>query len=604
MTAKFNTSDETLKPEGPAEQSQSGEFRTWLFLTTPIDGAQRKFLLQELAGEEAIFGLFKYRLTLKTREKDIVFSSILNKSVTIHIVQRNGTTRFINGVVTFLSQAEFDGIITTYYAEIRPWLWKLTLTQNSRIFQQENVPDIIKTVFKDLGFTDFEDKTKGTFKKREYCVQYQESSFNFVSRLMEEEGIFYFFEHTEDKHILVLADDPDAHQPCPGLDAARVRGFDPEDDGLIEKCALEQRLIPNTFATSDFSFEAPTTNLFTSVNTQDSGKLLVYDFPGRYATTADGEKIANKRIEAIEMLKKNLKGEGYCRSFITGYKFKLADHYRTDINGFYLLHRLEIKANQTAYRNTFEAIPFETPFRPAVLKRKPRIYGSQTAVVTGKQGEEIWPDKYGRVKVQFHWDQDGKKDEKSSCWIRVSQMWAGKGWGSMFIPRVGTEVIVNFLEGDPDQPIITGMVYNARQSVPFGLPDNKNKCIIRSRSSKEGQAGNELCFDDTKDAEIFEIHAQKDHKIKVENDRDTQVLNDDKLTITKNRSVSILENDDKLVVQQGNREVTIATGNETHNNKGNYNQEVSGNYTLNVSGNMTIKAAGNVTINGALIKLN
>ena len=320
----------------------------------------------------------------------------------------------------------------------------------------------------------------------------------------------------------------------------------------------------------------------------------------------------SKRIEALEVPGKILSGEGYCRAFIAGYKFDLTGYDRSDVNTTYTLRRLTIQANQKRYTNRFEAFPATVPFRPPRVVPKPKIYGSQTAIVVGKSGEEIWPDEYGRVKVQFHWDQVGEMDENSSCWIRVAQVWAGKTWGTLFTPRMGTEVIVSFLDGDPDRPIIIGTVYNATQTVPYPLPDDKNKSTIKTYSTKEGKAGNEIRFDDTKDAEELYFHAQKDHTIKVENDRKKDVLGLETITVTKDRTTTISEGNESLTVTKGDRTITVSegaethsvkdkrdltvTGAETHTSEDKFTHKVTKNYELKVSGDLTITVDGAITI--------
>jgi type VI secretion system secreted protein VgrG len=588
--------------------------KVYLYVKTPLDGADKKFFLEGLEGEERISGLFHYSLRLKTTDNAVDFSQMVGKSITVTIEQYGGGKRFINGVVTGFRQGENEENITTYYAEIRPWFYRLTLTADSRIFQNKTVPQIIEQVFGEFDFSAFTNSVTKTYTAREYCVQYQETAFDFISRLMEDEGIFYYFEHTEAAHTLVFADDGDAHASIPGLSTARFRkvvdGW--REDDIIDECSFEQQVIPNKYAAEDFHFETPETDLLTSVVGKEQGSLRVYEYPGGFTTTAVGDAVVKRRIEARELPQKTLKGKGYCRAFIAGYKFALEGHDRQDMNASYVLRRVSMGVDQERYTNTFEAFPADVPFRPPLTTRKPKIFGTQTAVVVGPKNEEIWPDKYGRVKVQFHWDQVGAKDEKSSCWVRVAQVWAGKSWGTLFIPRIGTEVIVSFLEGDPDRPIIIGTVYNATQTVPYTLPADKNKSTILTRSTKKGKAGNEIRFDDTKDSEELYFHAQKDMNIKVENDRTKSVLNDEKITIKKNRTATIEEANEKLTVKKGNRTVIVkkgkethsvkgkrtltVTGNENHTNKAKFTHVVKGNYTLKVKGNLTIDVKGKVTI--------
>jgi len=586
----------------------------YLYVTTPADEDARKFFLHDLNGEEQISGLFHYRLTLRSEDNRVDFTEIIGQPVTVTIVMYNKSTRYINGIVSRFMQGAFDGNITTYYMEIHPWLWQLTLTRNSKIFQNQNILDIIKEVFSDFGFTDFEDKTIRSYKPREYCVQYQETAFHFVSRLMEDEGIFYFFRHEDGKHTLVIADDMDAHEPCPGLEYARMRYAsleDRTDDIFITHCTLEQQIIPNKYATEDFNFKSPDADLLTDVNGKEKGKFRIYEYPGNFELTSDGEKIADKRIEMYELPQKLLKGQGLCRAFIAGYKFDLKEHDRDDMNRGYVLKNLSVHADQDKYSNLFEAFPSDVPFRPPRTTPKPKIPGTQTAIVAGKKGEEIWTDQYGRVKVQFHWDQEGKRDENSSCWVRVMQTWAGKGWGTLFIPRMGTEVIVSFLEGDPDRPLITGTVYNA-MTVPYSLPGSKNISTMKTNSTLKGKAGNEIRFDDTKNREEFFTHAQKDQNEVVENNMTTKVKGSQSISVDGSQSLDvgdgrttkISKKNDKLIVQDGERIIEVNTADETHKNKANFTHEVMGNFVLRVNGNLTIDVKGTATIKGAMIHLN
>lgn len=596
--------------------------QSYLTVQTPLDADKRKFVLSELFGDERLSGLFHYRLKLRTSDNAVDFGEILGQPVTVTIEQRNGTKRYIHGVVTGFTQSDSDGNVATYYAEIRPWLWQLSLTTDSKIFQNQNAIEIITAVFEELGFRDFKDNTKGAFDPRDYCVQYQETALDFVSRLMEDEGIFYFFEHTADKHTLVMANEPGSHAVCPGLAKARYLETDPiiDTDDIIEKVTLEEQIISNKYAAEDYNFKTPGTDLLTTVDGKASTSikgeakrdLRVYAYPGDFTQTADGEKIINRRIEAIEAPYRVLTGEGNCRAFIAGYKFKIVNHDRADVNAMYILTRVSIRATQQRFNNSFKSIPDDVPFRPPLQTPRPKIFGTQTAVVVGKQGEEIWPDEYGRVKVQFHWDQLGQRDEKSSCWIRVAQIWAGKNWGTFFTPRMGTEVIVSFLEGNPDRPLIIGTVYNDTQAVPYPMPAQKNISTIQTISTLEGEAGNEIRFDDTKDEEELYFHAQKDHNIKVENNRQKEVLNEETNTITQHRTTTITEGNDTYTVAKGNRAFEVSKGNETyavkgtreltitgaetHINKDAFTHTVTKNYTLTVDGNLSIKVKGTIDI--------
>lgn len=584
-----------------------------LQVTTPL-GAD-KLLVRAFDGDERISGLFRYSLELVSEDKALDFTSIVGKNATVTLALNDGTKHYFNGVVARFVQEDADERLATYHAELRPWLWQLTLTANCQIFQNKSTLDIITSVFGDLGFTDFRDATTKTYDPREYCVQYNETAFDFISRLMEDEGIFYFFEHEDGKHTLVLADDADAHVSCPGLaDGARYRAsaIAHTDDRAVTRCRIEQHVVTGKFAHDDFNFETPSTDLLTNVDGAD-GTMRVYEYPGGFLKKDAGESRANLRMEAHEHPRKVMHGEGHVRAFVAGYKFDLKEHYRDDANASYVLRRVSHAATQEQYTNNFEAFPADTPFRAPRRTPRPVIAGVQTAIVTGKSGEEIWTDKYGRVKVQFHWDQKGTNDENSSCWIRVDQGWAGKQWGGIFLPRIGQEVVVSFEEGDPDRPVVTGAVYNAEQTVPYALPDEQTKSTVKTNSSKGGGGFNEIRFEDKKDSEEVYVHAQKDHNIVVENDRTKDVKNKETNTIKSDRSTTISEGNDTYVVAKGNRtfqvqagnetyevkgtrDLTI-TGNETHTDKADYTQKVTGNYTLEVTGNYELKVTGNVTIN-------
>jgi type VI secretion system secreted protein VgrG len=342
---------------------------------------------------------------------------------------------------------------------------------------------------------------------------------------MEEEGIYYFFRHERDKHTLVMANSSVSHPCCPHQPYARYHdiGRGRRDEDLITELHIAQELRPGQYTLKDFNFEDPETNMIAQVT--DLNHFEVYDYPGGYLRQPYGQRLVRIRLEECETPLVRVRGGGDCRAFTAGYKFKLTDHYRQDMNKEYVLtwihHFASLPAdyrsssgNDTAdmYQNSFECIPLSTPFRPARVTPRPVMQGSQTAIVVGPEGEEIYTDKYGRVKVQFHWDRLGKHDHNSSCWIRVSQNWAGQKWGWISIPRIGHEVIVDFLEGDPDRPLITGRVYNETHMPPYDLPESRAMMGFKSRSTKKGGIGeyNEFVCIDVKGHELIRTHAQKD----------------------------------------------------------------------------------------------
>ncbi len=539
-------------------------------ITTPL--GPDKLLVRSFEGEEHISGLFHYRLLLVSEDPALSFDGILGKPVTVNIPQSSGDVHSVNGIVGRFVQTGRDHRFTFYSAEVRPWLWLLTMSANCQIFQNMTTPDIVKKVFTDLGFSDVQDKLTGTYQPREFCVQYRESAFTFVSRLMEEEGIYYFFTHSSSSHVLTLADDASSWLAPAGLAQARYAS-DPGQwisDDVVTDCSLEQNLTAGQFAQDDFNFETPDTDLLATASGPDTSRAI-YDYPGLYTSQSTGETISGHRLSALELPGKLLSGNSRCRAFYAGLKFTLASHYRSDLNTDYVVESLQVQGTLTEYSNSFKAFPASATYRPLPLTPRPFISGSQTAIVTGKSGEEIWTEQYGRIKVKFHWDQHAAADETSSCWIRVAHTWAGMQWGAVFTPRIGQEVVVSFLEGNPDRPLVTGSVYNAKQTVPYALPAEQTKSTVKSNSSKGGAGFNEIRFEDKAGSEELFIQAQKDMNITVLNNLTAAITKDEALTV------------------QGKRTLTI-TGDEAHTNQANYSLKVSGNLTIDVSGSVTIKS--------------
>jgi type VI secretion system secreted protein VgrG len=570
-------------------------------------------LLQTISGEDRISGLFHYQLEMLSAEPDLSMDDIVGQSVTAKMA--HGDVEFcFNGICSRFVQAGTNQRFTTYYAELRPWLWELTLTTDSKIFQEKSAVDIIKAVFDDAGYSDYRVDASGGTAVREYTVQWQETDFNFVTRLMEDEGICYFFEHEEGTHTLVIADEASHFEPREGVEPAVVeaQAGSGTGDEIITRFALEQQVIVGGYAMTDYNFEKPSTKLDVTVSGEDAAKE-VFEWPGGYLAKGDGDGRAKLRIEAAETPKILVKGQSYVRGYISGSKFEVTDHVREDLNAEYVMRWVSHRASTTRYQNTFEAFPADLAFRPPRVTRKPRIYGVQPAVVTGPSGEEIYTDKYGRIKVQFFWDRLGEGDDTTTCFIRVAQTWAGKGWGAWFLPRIGQEVLVTFLDGDPDRPIVTGSVYNGEMTTPYSLPGDQTKSTIKTESSKGGDGNNELRFEDKKDEEEIYIHAEKDMNVMIDNDSTREVLNDEVVTIHMNRTTIVKEEheihtiekgDRTFEISKGNETYTVATGtrdvavkdNETHDNGADFTHTVAGNYTLEVTGDLTIDVTGKIAI--------
>jgi len=595
-----------------AEREATQEGRL-LSLTTPL--GKDKLLLRGLEGREGISSLFQFDLAMVSENRSISFDDIVGKDVSIALELANGRSRQFNGLVSRFTQAGRDEHYVHYRAEVVPWLWMLTRHSDCRIFQGKKVPEIIEAVFQDRGFSDYRLSLQGTYDPLEYCVQYRETDFNFVTRLMEQCGIFYFFEHSEGKHTLVLADAATAHEKCPGQSsvAFTLEGTGVHDDDVITNWSVEQEVRPGKYTLRDYNFETPAVSLEvsapTTIKATGADARELFDYPGDYLKRADGEKVAKVRMQEEEVGHLVSTGAGNCRTLAAGYKFSLAEHFNSALNAEYVLTEVRHSARsggyygaehggdeQNYYANTFTCIPSERVYRPARVTPRPVVQGAQTAVVVGKSGEEIWVDKYGRVMVQFFWDRKGKSDEHSSCWVRVSQSWAGKDWGWMAVPRIGQEVLVQFLEGDPDHPIITGRVYNANQMPPWALPANQTQTGIRTHSSPKGGADNfnELRFEDKKGSEEIHVQAEKDVTIVIKNDetrdirhaRTTTIKADDAETVTEgnqtitikkgNQSTTLNEGKQSITLDQGDQEITLTQGAQT--------------ITLN-QGNQTIKLA-------------
>lgn len=560
-------------------------------------------ILRSFQGQEAMSKLFAFELDLVSEEASIKYDDIVAQVVTLRVNLADGSSRYWNGYISRFVQAGRDSSVAVYHATMVPWLWFLDQTTDCRIFQNKTAPDIIKQIFQEYSFRDFSLSLYGDFVKREYCVQYRESDFNFVSRLMEEEGIFYYFQHEQGKHTLVLGNDPSVHKPCPNQESARYEGTQGgwQDDDVILQWLQEQEVRPGTFTATDYNFETPTANMLSSVNSK--GKWEIYDFPGEYTKRADGDKLVKVRLQEQQTPKCVARGTSDCRSFGAGYKFKLTDHYRDDLNQEYVITCLRHSAHHNlgftsgsadtgpVYENSFECVPFSTPIRPSRRTPVPVVQGCQTAVVVGPDGEEIFTDNYGRVKVQFHWDREGKKNENSSCWIRVSYPWAGKAWGGIQIPRIGQEVIVDFIEGDPDRPIITGRVYNAGQMPPWDLPGKKMVSGYKSNSTKGGGGYNELSFDDTKGTELIQVHGQFDMDTRIEHDERRHVVNNRTKNVDVDETSTIGNNRTEKV--GSNEQITIGV---------NRIESVGANENITIGSNRIESVGANESITVALMR--
>ena len=579
------------------------------------------------ASREALSDLGETTLTLLSERKDIRAPELLGKPATLTMALRDDAPRHLSGYVTRFAQTGFEGKHTVYQMTLRPWLWLLTRTADCRIFQEMTVPDIVKSVFDDHPVARAEFKLMRAYRPWTYCVQYRETDFNFVARLLENEGIYWYFTHDEAGHTLVLTDAASAHDCAPGCETLPFYGSSanvPPELEYVDTWVTQESLKPGKVVITDFDFERPSSSLETHqdrTRDYDLSDGEVFDYPGGYLQAGDGAQYAEDRLDEIQTAFARFDGDTNAQGVRTGHLLSLERHPRDDQNAKYLVTGTTIQMRQAAnesasgesdLRCRFSAIPADQQFRPERRTPKPMAPGPQTAIVTGPSGEEIFTDKYGRVKVQFHWDRRGKRNESSSCWIRVSQPWAGKGWGGVSIPRIGQEVVVDFVEGDPDQPLITGRVYNAEQMPPYGLPAAAVISGIKSKTHK-GAGYNELSMDDTAGKEMITIHGQYDMATTIEHDQTLTVHNnrtdtidvDDSETVGNNQTQSVGVN--QTISVGSDRSKTIGA-NETVSVGANRTETVGSNETITVGAHrtetvnggetVTINAGQTVTVNG------
>ena len=498
-----------------------------------------EFRVVQFSAREALSSPFEVDLTLAS-EDEIEFDAVIGKEGLLTILGEE-EDRCIHGLLKEFTQTGSRGRFFLYQARLVPTIWLLTLEQDCRIFQTKTVEEIVTQILEETAIPSdrFEFRLQNQYQPRDYCVQYRETDLNFISRLLEEEGIFYFFEHSAEKHLLVFGDSTVNYQPIAGErndeDKTEVGfhladGLAPDMD-FVRHFIFASQIQTGKVTIRDFNYEKPDVDLTAHEEGDTHQMLEVYDYPGEFNDEGIGKNLAQVRLQEAVMSKEKAEGQSNCPRFIPGFTFNLIDHEREDFNQEYyfleVYHTgqqpqvLEALASQeagTSYNNDFVGIPASVTYRPERRTRKPIVEGVQTAFVVGPKGEEIYTDEYGRIKVQFHWDREGEMNEKSSCWIRVAQSLAGMGWGAIHIPRTGQEVIVDFLEGDPDRPIVMGSVYHATNEPPYDLPAEKTKSTLKTLSSPGGGGFNEIRFEDKKGEEQIFIHAEKNQDIRVKND--------------------------------------------------------------------------------------
>lgn len=569
-------------------------------------------LFHGMTGREEMSRLFEFNVDLLSHEGNIDADKVLGKNVTITVEQFDSSdqARHFNGIVSRFAVGGRHGRYYRYSATVRPWLWFLTCTTDCKIFQDKTAPEIVKAVFGDHAVADVKWDLTSEYRKRTYCVQYRETDFNFISRLLEEEGIGYYFTHTEGHHTMVLTDSTSKHEVPEGRDGIEFLQdeYSANRDSLrVTSWDFSKEIQPGAYVHTDYDMTRPSVNLLankTLSRAYTHSDYEVFDYPGHYLQKPDGEQYAHVRVDELGSQYHVAHGSSNAPWLAVGYLLKLFGHPRDDQNDQYLVtgatyqlvydnyEALSGGGEGVSYQIGFTVMPTTQQFRPRRLTPKPFVQGPQTAVVVGPGGEEIYTDEYGRVKVHFFWDRVGKKDQNASCWLRVSTPWAGKNWGAISLPRITQEVIVSFLEGDPDQPLVTGRVYNAEQMPPYDLPANKTQSGVKSRSSMGGGPANfnELRFEDKKGSELLFIHAEKDQSIEVENDETHWVGHDRKKTIDHDETTHVKH--DRTETVDNNETITI---------HGNRTETVDKDETIKIIGNRTEQVVKNesVTVTGS-----
>lgn len=560
-------------------------------------------------GHEGVSTPFRYVLQLASKQADIELGALLGKParMMIHGIRED---RFVHGVVSRFSQSNPGQHFARYELEMVPAIWFLSFYEEHRIFQQLTAQEIITSILDEYGIKGdpwVKWSLSGDLPKREYCVCYGETLLGFISRLLAEEGVFYFFEHEAESHLMVFGNDSSVHDELVGgkeipfrLDVSRSHEIE-----HVHSFEYDLRVRPQKTLLRDFNFKKPheeiegecaDTEKDDAAGHPAASKIVVYDYPGGFLETSDADRLVKIRHGQNRSDRRTARGRSNCRRLLPGFTFQLADHERGDYNAEYLVTRLSHKGSQPSvtapespgaeeatYEAEFSCIPAKDVVVWESPPRKPVVQGAQTALVVGPKGEEIYTDDdgYGLVKVQFHWDRRGEYDENSSCWLRVAQPTAGSGMGMLALPRVGHEVLVEFLDGDPDRPLVTGVLYNAESRPPLQLPDEKTRTTLKSLTSPDGEGFNELRFEDKKGEEQIFIHGQKDLDLHVENDQRELIGNDAHLTVT-NDQLEEIKNDLHLTV---GRHRQVETGKDD-------NLEVKGKQAIDVAESRSLTVGG------------
>ena len=542
---------------------------SWFTFEAPADHAFRVFAF---TGTEEAHRPYEFEIELVDESSSVDFTKLLSQPACLSVADKSGGVRHVHGLIRHFAQLHTSNLRTHYRCLIVPRLWFLGLVTDHRIFQNMSVLQIIKQILNEQNFTgdSYAFKCFFDYAPREYCVQYGETSLHFISRLCEEEGIYFYFEHSTDRHVLCFSD----REGGPMIGGESLLRFHPgagteTDTTVVREVELNQAIVSDAFTFREWNFEKTRLDLQVGQSETDPVKAPVpagmtlerYQHPHLYQLRKDGNRYSDIELQRHISQSRWIDVRTDASRMLPGHAFELFGHRRQELNTRWWVVRVEHRGEQPqvleheapdrgmTYAANVRAIPFTTRFVPASDHPKTRIPEKQTAIVTGPEGEEIFPDRYGRVKVQFHWDRLGGYDENTTCWIRVSQGWAGGQFGTMAIPRIGHEVVVSFLEGDPDRPIVTGRVFNSANPVPYFLPEHKTRTVFKSLSSPGGEGFNELRVEDRKGQEEIFVHAEKDVNVHVKHDWKEHVLRDQHRTID-HFSYSLVKGEDQQTVEK------------------------------------------------------
>jgi type VI secretion system secreted protein VgrG len=577
--------------------------------------AEQELLLENFNGSEGLSQIYHYDIQLLCQDAGIELKSLIGQLVAIEIELADGSTRYINGYINRFTSLGSDGGIARYSASLVPWLWMCSCRFDSQIFQDMTVQDVVSAVFGRFGaLPNFEFRLTQPLKTYSYITQYRESDMHFVMRLLEAEGLFFYFTHYDVGHQLIITDDFSTLAPIPETPNIRFHSASvTETADSITQWSANRQLQPNRVATQTFDYRQPQNRLPVSMDSRNNqgqvAALEIYDFPGQYThgDYTQGETLVRNRLEALELLGKGFAGASNCRAMRAGCTFELTQHYDHDQGSAedrqFLLIGIDHSGSnnysnnaQAYYSNRFTCVRKKIPFRPQLGTRKPLISGPQTAIVAGPPGEEIYTDELGRVKVQFHWDRYGEHNDKSSCWVRVAQSGASGGFGAILLPRVGDEVVVSFMDGDPDRPFVTGSLYNSMNTPPWSLPANKTQSGFLTRSIKgRNDKANFFRFEDKAGQEQVSVHAERN--------MDTEIEADEFHTVGRNRTIKVsgqhaekIKLDSSIVVEDGNYFVTV--------DKGEVRVKAATSITLEVgSSKLVINADGTIKLEGTSVDI-